>query len=106
MIFGPRKPRVSRSPEWPKRRKAWLLVHPFCAACGESKKLEVHHIVPVHFDPSRELDSTNFITLCEQSSHNDHFLFGHLLDWKSMNTTVELDTKTILLQVKARPYPK
>src|SRR5437660_1687114 len=103
-LFGPRKPKVSRSPEWPKYRKQWLSLHPSCAVCGEFKKLEVHHIVPVHWDPSRELDPTNYITLCEQGSHNDHFLFGHLLDWKSMNAHVTADAAIMLHEIRARPY--
>ncbi len=103
--LGPRKPRVKRSPEWPRYRKAWLAQHPSCAACGSAKKLTVHHKIPVHWDASRELDQTNYITLCEQGDHNDHLLFGHLLDWKSKNDNVEADTANILKEIEARPYP-
>ena len=105
MIFGPKKPKVSRSPQWPEARRRWLLVHPSCAACGSTRKVTVHHKIPVHWDPSRELDPTNYITLCEQGDHNDHFLFGHLLDWKSKNDNVEVDAANILREIKMRPYP-
>lgn len=104
MMFKNRKPKVERSPQWANLRKQWLAVNPTCAACDGKKKLEVHHIVPVHIDPSKELDSDNLITLCEQGSHNDHFLFGHLLDWKSMNPSCIVDSQRIRGEIRARVY--
>jgi len=105
MIFGPKKPKVARSPAWPKTRKLWLKAHSICAACGETKKLEVHHKIPVSWDDALELDLSNFITLCEQK-HNCHFIFGHLLDWHSRNPNVETDTAKYLYEKMNRPYPK
>jgi 5-methylcytosine-specific restriction endonuclease McrA len=104
-FFGAKKPKVSRSPRWRALQKKWLSLHPRCAACGENKKLTVHHKIPVHWDPSKELDETNLITLCEQSSHNDHLIFGHLLDWKSRNPAAEEDANQYLREKSARPYP-
>ena len=106
MIFGPRKPKVKRSPEWPRLRRQWLAINPACAACGERKKVEVHHVEPVSWNPARELDSTNLISLCEQGSHNDHFLLGHLLDWHSKNDSVRVDVANLLREIRTRPYPK
>jgi len=105
MMFGPKKPRVSRSPKWPEVRRKWLIVHNSCANCGEDKKLEVHHMMPVHWDASRELDPTNFITLCEQEGHNCHLIAGHLMDWKSRNPAVVEDTARYFTEKIHRPYP-
>jgi len=106
ILLGPRKPKVKRSKDWPKLRNQWLQVHPRCAVCGEQKHLEVHHLIPVHFDPSKELDVTNLITLCEQKSHNDHLLVGHLLDWKSMNPDCVDNAKLLQHEILMRPYLK
>lgn len=92
-----------RSPEWRKVRRGFLKLHPVCAACGGNKKLEVHHVVPFHIDPSKELDETNLITLCEKKGHDCHFHFGHLLDWESFNSNVRDDAASFLNKVKNRP---
>lgn len=92
---------AKRSPKWSSIRKDFLDKNSSCAACGRTKKLEVHHIVPVHVDPLRELDDTNLITLCDSPCH---LLFGHLLDYKSWNTEVISDTKNYLEKINKRPY--
>jgi 5-methylcytosine-specific restriction protein A len=95
-----------RSPVWGKVRKQWLETHPNCAACGETKHflkaLEVHHIVPFHMDPSKELDPTNLVTLCQSKSHNCHLIFGHLLDFHCMNKDAVVDAEAYRAQVTAR----
>ena len=68
-----------RSPKWPAVRAAHLRAYPTCAACGQRDSLEVHHIVPYHVDPSRELDSSNLLTLCGDPCHLVH---GHCMSWK------------------------
>lgn len=67
-----------RSPKWPGVRRWWLLNHPECAACGATKKLEVHHVFPYKPYPEMELDRANFLTLCDP----DHFRLGHARNWK------------------------
>lgn len=89
-----------RSPKWSSVRKEHLKQNPNCAACGKNKKLEVHHIKPVHTNPELELDPSNLITLCADPCH---ILFGHLMDWKSWNTNVINDTSVYLSKVKNRP---
>jgi hypothetical protein len=42
-----------RSPKWTTVRKQHIKDNPNCAAYGRSKKLEVHHIEPVHINPDR-----------------------------------------------------
>ena len=78
----------SRSSSWSKVRKQHILKFPNCAACGRSKNLDVHHIIPVSVDPTKELDPDNLITLCSDPCH---FVFGHLMDYKSWNTDVIQD---------------
>lgn len=62
-------------------------------------------MMPVHWDASRELDPTNFITLCEKPSHNCHLIIGHLMDWMSRNTEVIPDAARYLAEKTSRPYP-
>lgn len=89
-----------RSPQWSSVRKEHLSENNRCAACGRSKKLEVHHIEPVHLNPDRELDPSNLITLCDDPCH---LLFGHLMNYKSWNKDVVIDCAVYLNKVKNKP---
>lgn len=91
---------ATRSPKWSNTRKKHLENNPKCAACGSSKKLEVHHIKPVHLFPELELDPTNLITLCADPCH---IIFGHLMNFKSWNKEVIEDTSVYCNKVKNRP---
>lgn len=73
-----------RSPQWAKIRKEHILSSAECVACGRDYPLEVHHILPFHVFPSKELAPENLITLCTDC----HFTFGHLRDWTSWNDAV------------------
>lgn len=75
------RPVVGRSPQWSDLRDKWLSFNPVCAACGVDKKLEVHHILPVHVAPQHELDWGNLITFCRRC----HLLVGHCDDWLAWN---------------------
>src|SRR3990167_815676 len=94
--------REKRSSLWPRVRRDWLKDHSTCAACGTRKKLEVHHIVPFSHDPSRELDPTNLITLCEY--RQCHLRFGHSWDWKAAHPHVVTDAAAALLRIAGRIY--
>lgn len=94
---------ATRSYKWNTVRKQHLEKHPNCIACGRNKKLEVHHIKPVHLFPDLELDPSNLVTLCADPCH---ILFGHLMDFKSWNKSVVEDSKDYLTKVKDRPYSK
>lgn len=76
-----------RSPAWPAVRKTHLKREPVCAACGGTSKLEVHHRVPFHIAPERELDPTNLITLCEskKAGINCHLFAGHIGNYSTYN---------------------
>ena len=95
-----------RSPQWGEVRKTYLKTHGTCVACGSKDHLEVHHIVPFHIDPSKELQPTNFITLCQSKSHNDHLIFGHLLDFHAQNTKVVTDAKNYRGELAKRKIVK
>lgn len=91
----------NRSWQWKDVRKKHLESQPYCQACGRKDNLEVHHIVPVHINPSRELDGSNLITLCSKGCH---LMFGHLMDYKSWNPHVVADCQSYLSKIKERPY--
>jgi 5-methylcytosine-specific restriction endonuclease McrA len=94
---------ATRSSGWSKLRKQHLSSNPCCAACGNCKKVEVHHIEPVHLSPEKELDIDNLITLCDDPCH---LLFGHLMDYKSWNKDVEQDCNNFYNKILDRPYKK
>jgi lysophospholipase L1-like esterase len=88
-----------RSSRWPSLRSAVLAAHPLCAACG-AKATTVHHIIPFHLAPGRELDPDNLICLCDRC----HFLVGHLGDWKAFNPRCLIDADEWLARCRSRPY--
>jgi len=92
---------AERSSQWPALRKQHIKKQPCCMACGSCKKPEVHHIVPVHLAPQLELDPENLITLCDKYCH---FIFGHLMNYKSWNVDVLEDSKAYLKKIKDKPY--
>lgn len=92
---------ANRSKEWSKVRKQHLENYPECQCCGRKDDLDVHHIVPVHVNPSLELNDSNLITLCSKYCH---FSIGHLMDWKSWNEDVVLDAAKLNKKIKNRPY--
>lgn len=95
-IFGAE----ARSPQWNKVRNQHLKEQSSCQVCGTKEDLNVHHIVPFHIDPSKELAASNLITLCE---HNKcHFTFGHLYNWSSYNPEVVKDTQNFKNKVQNR----
>jgi formate dehydrogenase assembly factor FdhD len=74
---------TKRSPKWPAARRKHLKAQPACGACGSRQGLQVHHVVPFHVDPKRELDPTNLVTLCEAVGGLEcHEFFGHGADFK------------------------
>lgn len=90
-----------RSGKWTTVRKKYLAENPTCAACGGTKDLSVHHVVPLHLDDTKELDPNNLITLCEEN--NCHHTFGHLFSWFSYNPKVREDAAAWLEKIKTRP---
>lgn len=89
-----------RSYKWSSVRKEFLKLNPCCAICGSCMKPEVHHIIPVHMDSSKELEFDNLITLCDKYCH---FIFGHLMNWKSYNPNIIEDSKIFNNKITNRP---
>ena len=98
-------PKKVRSSKWAKVRKEHITINNYCAACGQTTVLEVHHIVPFHNNPELELDPNNLITLCESAKGGVvcHIFFGHLGDYKSYNENVEEDVKIWKEKLETRP---
>ena len=94
------KPVEARSGQWSRVRDQYLERWSWCAACGRKESLEVHHIVPVSVDSSKELELDNLITLCRTSCH---LLLGHLGDWASWNADVRADAEKLLDKIRSRP---
>ena len=90
-----------RSGRWASVRNNFLKANNFCAACGITRDLTVHHIVPVAVDKSKELDESNLIALCRSAS-NCHFVFGHLHSFTCWNPDVVKDCAEHLAKVRAR----
>ncbi len=100
----PSKPKISRSSEWTKVREKFIKeMGAKCSVCGKTTNLEVHHIIPVHIDPSKELDMTNLIVLCENKSIFCHFVFGHFMNWKSYNPEIRNDSLIFYEKILTRP---
>lgn len=99
---------VPRSGKWPTVRRRWLDQHSTCAACGRTEtpnvKLEVHHVMPVHLDPAKELDESNFMTLCQSMTEpfGCHLFVGHLLNWRSYNPTAREDAASFMRRIQER----
>ena len=94
---------AARSPQWPKVRAEHLKKFPNCALCGSSKDLNVHHVIPVHVDKSKELLFDNLITLCDNESKGCHIRFGHLFSYFSWNVAIKEDAKNWGEKIKNRP---
>jgi len=91
-----------RSPYWPEVRKKHLRLHPFCAACGSTRYLKVHHIKPFWRHPGLELVPSNLITLCwhPETSNFCHKFVGHLGSWNKSNPDV-INQATAMLAAKS-----
>lgn len=84
---------IPRSNKWKKIRNEFIKNNNKCAVCGSADNLVAHHIVPVHVDPSKELDFSNLIPLCQNPTFNCHLFFGHFKNWCRFNPNVSEDAK-------------
>lgn len=81
-----------RDGSWRTVRAKYLELNPSCICCGKIKELEVHHLIPVHIDPTLELEAANLATFCERC----HLVVAHLNDWNRYNPFA-LDDSAMLL---------
>jgi 5-methylcytosine-specific restriction protein A len=91
-----------RASGWSRLRDDWIKEHPACAVCGTESGCVPHHVVPVHVDPTKELDRDNLVTLCPP----DHLMFGHLKNWASWNCNVKADANYWHMKIACRPEKK
>lgn len=77
-----------RHPNWRKLRNSFIKKYPQCFHCGSTTKLEVHHIIPIRIDPSKELEESNLMVLCESKKFgiNCHLFIGHLGHYGRFNS--------------------
>ena len=93
--------KATRSKQWSKVEKAHLIAQPFCAACGSTHLLQVHHKIPPSLAPSLELDPRNLITLCTDF-YECHYRIGHGADYRSFSPTVVEDCLILALHPDKR----
>jgi hypothetical protein len=86
---------VARSPHWRTCEKHFLADHATCAACGGTKRLQVHHEQPFHSHPELELDPNNLIALC-MGPHECHIRIGHGDSFHFFNPHVVRDARETL----------
>lgn len=88
-VEGKAPPGTKRSPKWRKFRDDKLKGQS-CSLCGGRKSLVLHHIIPFHLAPDKELDDDNVIILCEAKRYgiNCHLLAGHWGNWQRANPYV------------------
>lgn|SRR3990167_10944943 len=105
LMLGDRTFGAIRHPLWREVQAEHIKKFPNCAVTGKKgtflNPLNVHHIIPVHIDPSKELDPDNLITL----SRWWHFWLGHLGSWFSFNKDVKKDAEIWYSKIKNRPQP-
>ena len=91
---------VPRSPKFAKLAKEFIKEKGGkCEATGVSFDLEVHHILPYHLYPEKELDKNNFIVL----THWIHFFLAHLGRWASHNEKIVEHAKWLRELIRNRP---
>ena len=95
-----------RSGKWRTARDAWLKEHPTCEACGGKKYVTVHHVKPFHYFPELELDTSNFMTLCEKPGRNCHLWIRHSGDYKAWNPNAREDAALMLKRKADRKYER
>ena len=95
---------AARSSAWPAFRKRYEKIEPKkCKVCGDDRS-ELHHILPFHKDPSREMDSTNVIWLCDGAGTLEHHRgLGHLGNFRSWNAEIEVDARILHDKIMHRP---
>jgi 5-methylcytosine-specific restriction endonuclease McrA len=82
---------------WEEIEKSMIAKQPYCSLCGdegkeEGNELQVHHIVPVHIDISKNGDENNLIVLC----HHCHLRVAHCGDYeKYYNLDIKRDSKEV-----------
>lgn len=67
-----------------------------CFDCQHIKKLEVHHVIPIHVDESKALEVTNCVALCNECHKNRHSTQG----WQKGNSLNVIESKVVSITPK------
>jgi len=89
-----RKKESTRSPRWRAVRARYLREHPFCAGCGSQRHLQLHHVRPYHLHPELELEPSNLVTACMDTSEC-HLLVCHGDSFRAYNPNVVNDLEEL-----------
>lgn len=73
---------AKRSSKWPTVEKHFREANPTCAACGGKDRLNIHHVLPFHLFPEKELDPENLITMC-MGKKECHLRLAHGSDFRA-----------------------
>lgn len=89
---------AGRDSGWNKLRDRYFAANPLCEMCGRKGK-QVHHIIPVFQDKSKELLWENLITGCKKC----HLDFYHLGNYRSWNESIKEDARYWRNKKEKRP---
>jgi 5-methylcytosine-specific restriction endonuclease McrA len=78
---------VSNKRKWLDIQRKHKRHNPRCAICGTNANIEVHHIVSISEDISKEFEESNLISLCRKG-RNCHLVFGHLGNFQKSNPNI------------------
>lgn len=84
-LFANRTFGAKRSSSWGTFRKQYIKDK--CEVCRKGYFLELHHVIPVNVDKSKELDPDNVVTVCRSC----HFSWGHFFSWRKFNGQIKND---------------
>ncbi len=70
------------------------MAYPKCAACGGEKWLNVHHCIPFHLAPEKELAWDNLITMC-MGEKECHLRLAHGGNWSAFCPDIKIYIKQI-----------
>lgn len=84
---------TGRGSQWKKRREEVLAIMPFCAICGTTKNLQVHHITP--FRITHDNKKENLIPLCTKHHKHIELMFVDAEKY-GVNKTTEMIWRNIL----------
>ena len=94
---------VARDGGWSRASKEYLKIHNVSEISGSKgtflNPLVIHHIIPVHKDKSKEMDSSNWAVVTKW----EHFVICHLGSWRSYNSDLRKDIIIWRDKYKNRP---